>query len=137
MAQRRRESWPAALAALVAGAEGKLFAWGRHDCATFAAENQVAITGENTFDDDPGNYRTAIGAARKLRRLGHGSIEELVAARLEEVSPKLARRGDVVVIDTEIGPALGVVTGENAVSPGLDGLSRYPVSLARRAWRVG
>lgn len=133
----RVDNWPRALAELVASAEGRAFQWGSHDCGTFAAAAERALTGACRFDDALGNYRTARGAARKLGRLGFGSIEELVEDRLIEIGPNWAQRGDVVIVDTELGPALGVVTGETAVSPAPEGgLARYPVAAARRAFRV-
>ncbi len=137
---RRVENWPTALADLIAAAENKPFVWGEHDCSTFAASVEAALTGANEasgYGNAPGNYRTALGAARKLRRLGFKSIEELVAARLEEIPTRFAQRGDVVALDTDHGPALGVVLGEVAVSPGEHGLTRYAITEAHRAWRVG
>lgn len=132
----RVENWPAALVAVIAAAQLRPFEWGAHDCGTFAAAAETAITGATRFGDALGNYRTARGAARKLRRLGFASIEDLVAARLDEIERNFAQRGDVVAIDTEIGPALGVVTGQSAVSPGAAGLIHYPLAICRRAWRV-
>ena len=132
----RVENWPAALAAEIASAQNKPFAWGSHDCGTFAAAVETAVTGETGFGDALGGYKTAIGAARKLRKIGFATIEDLVAARLVEITPSFAQRGDVVAIDTDLGPAIGVVTGADALTPGLEGLVRYPVTVARRAWRV-
>ncbi len=133
----RIDNWPSRLVAAVAAAEKIPFAWGTHDCGSFAAVCEEAVTGETQFGDVLGNYKTALGAARRLKRAGFDNIEALVAARLPEVPVNFAQRGDFVVINTDIGPAIGVNLGDVAVVPGPDGLVRYPRSSVRRAWRVG
>lgn len=132
----RLENWPAALAAEVAAWSGVAFSWeGRH-CGAFAAACERAITGATRFEDALSGYRTELGLARRLRALGCASLEDLVAARLPEIRPSYAQRGDVVVIDTKTGPALGVVTGAQVMALGPEGLGRHPLALARRAFKV-
>ncbi len=133
----RIENWPSRLAEAVAAAEHKPFLWGAHDCGTFASDCEMAITGGTLFVDVLGGYKTAMGAARRLKRAGFADIEALVADRLPEIEVNFAQRGDIVVSDSELGPVIGVMLGEIFVSPGDDGLVRHARSLARRAWRVG
>ncbi len=133
----RIDNWPSRLAAAVADSEHKPFVWGSHDCGTFAANCERMITGETQFGDVLGGYKTALGAARRLKRAGFDNIEALVAARLPEVPVNFAQRGDVVVSDSDLGPQIGVMLGDVFVSPGDDGLIRRDRAFARRAWRVG
>ena len=133
----RIDTWPSLLAAAIAAAEHRAFVWGTHDCGTFAAVCEKAVTGETQFGDVLGNYKTALGAARRLKRAGFDHIEALVAARLPEVPVNFAQRGDVVVSDSDLGPVIGVMLGDVFVSPGDDGLIRQDRAFARRAWRVG
>ncbi len=135
----RIDNWPSRLAAAVADAEHKPFAWGVHDCGAFAAVCEKAVTGETQFGDVLANYKTALGAARRLRRAGFDDIEALVAARLQEVPVNFAQRGDFVVSDSDLdlGPVLGVMLGDVFVSPGDEGLIRQDRAFARRAWRIG
>ena len=128
----RIENWPSKLAAAVAEAEQVPFKWGTNDCAAFAARCEIAITGETKFADLLGGYKTERGAVGRLRRAGFDCIEDIVAARLPEVHPNFAQRGDVVLV----GAAIAIVIGDVAVLPGDDGLVRYPRESHRRAWRV-
>ena len=134
----RIDNWPSRLAEAVADAERTPFAWGSHDCGSFATDCERAITGGTLFDDVlGGKYKTALGAARHLKRAGFVDIEALVADRLLEIPVNFAQRGDWVVSDSDLGPVIGVMLGEVFVSPGDDGLIRQPRAFARRAWRVG
>lgn len=134
----RVDNWPSRLADAVAAAERAPFVWGAHDCGSFAADCERAITGGTLFGDVlGGNYKTALGAARHLKRAGFENIEALVAARLPEVPVNFAQRGDWVVSDEDLGPVIGVMLGEVFVSPGDGGLVRQARAFARRAWRVG
>ncbi len=133
----RIDKWPSRLVAAVAAAEKIPFAWGTHDCGAFAAACEKAITGTTKFGDVLGNYKTALGAARRLKHAGFDNIEALVAARLPEVPVNFAQRGDFVVSDSDLGPVIGVMLGDVFVSPGDGGLIRQSRTFARRAWRIG
>ena len=133
----RVDNWPSRLALVVADAERMPFGWGVHDCAIFARNCQVAVTGKDRFGDLFGGYKTALGAARRIKRAGFDDIEGLLSAHLPEVPVNFAQRGDVAVVDAGHGATLAVMLGETVALPGLDGLARYPRALVRRAWRVG
>ncbi len=134
----RVANWPSKLAEAVAAAERIPFAWGAHDCGSFATDCEKAITGGTLFADVlGGNYKTPAGAARHLKRAGFADIEALVADRLQEIPVNFAQRGDWVVADTHDGPRIGVMLGDVFASPGDDGLVRHDRAAARRAWRVG
>ena len=134
----RRHDWPERLAEVVRAARGKRFAWGRHDCATFAFDCAAAMTGVDRLADFRGRYRTPKGAQRALRRIGGvTTLEDLATALTKRPAlPETAQRGDLVLIDSDLGPALGVCLGARAAFVGAHGLAFVPTAAARRAWRV-
>ena len=120
---------------------GEPFAWGRNDCATFACDIAEAVCGVDFADPLRGRYKTRRGAARVLKGFAGGGLDvaaEKIAVQhgRPEVAPSMARRGDLVLIDTDLGLALGVCVGESIASAGPDGVALMPLSAARRAWRV-
>lgn len=131
----RRNDWPERLITAIEGAHGRPFSWGEHDCALFAANTVQAMTGQDFAVPFRGRYRTRLGALRKLYPFG--GLEAYVdTLGLAEIRPAFARRGDLALIDTEDGPALGICTGRTVTYPALDGLLARPVRDARRCWRI-
>lgn len=131
--------WPERLAAYLAQARPLPFAWGTHDCVTFAAGAVHAITGQQVL---PLSWPDASHAARALRSMGGlpaavGSVLPALAA------PELAQRGDVVLVQTSVhgGRArrqwLGLVDGNRWWTPSATGLKSGPMDSACRAWGVG
>jgi uncharacterized protein DUF6950 len=135
---QRREDWPERLGALVERARGRAFRWGEHDCVLFAAEAVAAVTGVDLAAGVRGTYRGAAGAARAMRLRGARDVGGPAAAVLgDAMAPALARRGDVAMIETEWGPALGVVLGAEVAFPGMAGLAFVPLGACGCAWAVG
>lgn len=138
----RHENWPTLLAEFFAEHAAQPFAWGERDCCLFACNGIRAITGlDPAAKVFRGQYRDAAGAMRLVRK--HGGVEAIAEKQCAEfgfaelATPKLAQRGDVVLVDTPAaGPALGLCDGSHGVFPGHDGLSRVPIAECRRAWRV-
>ncbi len=133
----RREDWPEILSEQLAAGRQRPFEWGRHDCCLFAADVVAAMTGTDYAAEFRGRYRSAGGAKRALTRYGAGSLETTLTAKLgAPVAPRLARRGDVLLLDTEDGPALGICAGTHGFFAAPEGLARMPVAACRGAWRV-
>lgn len=138
----RFEDWPIRLDRFLQAASGRPFSWGGHgggsDCALFAADAVQAIRGDDPAAAFRGRYTTAIGAARALKRYGAGDLESTATMMLGEplANPLLAQRGDVVSVDTEDGPALGVCVGAKVAVVGKTGLVQMQLRGARKAWRV-
>lgn len=133
---RRFEDWPRRLAAAIEAARGRPFCWGTHDCALFAADVGEALTGKDFAAEFRGRYTTRAAAVALLGALG--GLEAVVTAALgaPRPLPTLAQRGDVVTVDTEDGPALGICNGAQAVCAGPEGLQLAPMSMWRKAWEV-
>lgn len=132
----RRPDWRSRLSACVEGALKRPFEWGVHDCALFAADAVLAMTGVDHADFWRGRYRTAAGAMKILGRGGYDGHVAYVAAHLPELHPSVAADGDIAVIETELGPALGVVAGALVAVPGPIGLSFVSRAEAMQAFHV-
>jgi len=132
---RRLEDWTRRLAEYIEAARGKPFAWGSHDCATFAFDWVRRATGSDPVSELWGTYDSEFGAGRILAP--HGGIEGFATARLGERCPAAqAQRGDIVAVATESGPALGVCVGVRAAFVSPQGLAFLPLDKCEGAWRV-
>lgn len=130
----RVEDWPIRLDSLIAEARNRPFAWGAHDCGTFAAEVVNALTGQVL--PLPKGYRTARGAALAMRRkTGSSHMTGAASFFLGDplASPLLAQRGDVVMHKEQ---ALGVCVGAQAMCLTETGLVSVNIAECLTAWRV-
>jgi len=131
---RRFENWPEILADEIKAAKKRPFSWGSHDCASFAARVVEAMTGKD-FTFLFNGYNSAEVAAEVIAQ--NGGLEAMVTRCLGvPIPPLCAQRGDVCMIDTPEGPALGICDGAWIWCAGLTGLNRRPLSSAIKAWRV-
>lgn len=126
------------------------FAWGSNDCALFAADAVKAITGTDIAADFRGKYSDEAGAFALIKSVtGKGedpatAVADAAAwcaekAGLSEFKfPKMAQRGDLVVIEDSGRLIAGVVhaTGTLIVTVGEAGLKSFSISDVKRAWRV-
>ena len=132
----RLPHWRSALSSCIEEALQRPFEWGRHDCALFAADAVLAMTRVDLAAEWRGRYSTARGAIRVLRRDGHDDHIACAAGHLPEVHPARAAIGDIMVVETPEGPALGVLTGAAIAVPGADILGFMSRVDARRAFHV-
>ena len=135
----RRHDWQARLDAVLRDAETRPFAWGRQDCALFACDCIAAMCDEDPAARFRGRYRSGSGAYGAIRRLGGARDLAGLATKVlgASIAPAFARRGDLAEVETETGPALGVVLGREIALVAPEGLVRVAAARARRAWRVG
>ncbi len=117
------------------------FTWGRSDCFLFAANIVQAITGEDLAKDIRGKYESPKEAHRLLKEYSGGGVAEALGRLAEElgcteIAPLMAQRGDVVIVETELGDTTTICVGENVMSFTTTGLGIYPLSKAKRAWRI-
>jgi hypothetical protein len=119
------------------------FEWGKFDCALFAADCIIAITGVDIASELRGHYKSYNSARRIMRRTAGYGLESLADKltaehRAYSVDIKMARRGDMLLFDTLLGPTLGVVSldGITAFVPARLGVEPRRALDARRAWRI-
>ena len=132
----RFPDWQMHLDALVYERSGRPFAWGGNDCALWAADCVLAITGHD-LAADLRSHRTAREALRTIRAAGG-----LFAIASRALGPATgvhnAQAGDVLLVGMGKRVALGVMLpGPMVVGPGATGLCAAPLSDALCAWRVG
>lgn len=131
----RPNGWEGRLAREFADASRRDFEYGRHDCATFANKCVLAINGTSAWSVDFGRYGSEAGAARAIRRAGG------LVVGLDRHAPRVAlndaSRGDLALIETPKGPAVGVIDGRNIlIAADPTGLAVVPRSCATIAWKV-
>ncbi len=107
------------------------------DCCAFACAWLHILVGydpslEFTYSDAK--------SAKKLLK-SSGGVEAIVADvcgrnHWPEQPVIQAQRGDIVMMDTPQGAALGICMGSRAAFPGLDGLVFKPLLESRRSWRI-
>lgn len=136
----RNKDWQDRLDALVLVRLRAPFAWGGHDCVLFAADAVLAMTGTDPAAAWRGQWTSAREAFRLLRPLG-GLAAAAAGAGLPEVPPRMAQRGDVVLLRApgragSMRGALGVCLGERIAAPGGRGLVMAGLGEGVRAWRV-
>lgn len=110
------------------------FAEGQHDCALFAAGAVKAMTGRDLAAEWRGRYTTTRGGIRILRKAGYENHIALAASLFRRT--EAPRIGDLAVVRTEEGPALGIVQGTHVYVTGPQGLSLVPASAAIKFFEV-
>lgn len=141
---KRYSDWETRLLAFLLSRRHTPFAWGGHDCSLFACDAVLAMTGVDIAADFRGTYSTALQAARVIKKFAGSDIIALAEkraqeAKLSEIKPLTARRGDIALVRKVDGTALGII-GLNpryAYCVADPGFQRFPMSNWIRAWRVG
>lgn len=133
----RLHDWHARLVSCLAASAAKPFQMGQHDCSLFAADAVAAMTGRDIASDWRGRYTTLKGGIRVLRKAGYADHVALAAAHFpERDNPALAQPGDIAVVASDEGPALGIVQGELIYVLGHKGLGFLPLRAAQRVFEV-
>ena len=136
---KRYPDWPTRLTRFIESNLKRPLEWGVHDCALFACSASEVLTGDDPAREVRGTYASAFDAQRTLLRHFNAWNLEGLAMRLlgDPVPTSRAKRGDIAMIHTERGPALGVVIGADAVYPGPTGLVFVPLHSCVKAWPLG
>jgi len=135
----RRTDWTLLLEVYLDRHRATPFAWGTHDCVTFAVGWLDLVredlgpqldTLATTLD-----YRSAHGAVLRIGQAGlHAAVEDW--GQLTPVNVRSAQRGDLVLIETGGRHSIALCVGDHAAGPGVHGLELAPMDLATAAWRV-
>jgi hypothetical protein len=119
------------------------FAWGKHDCALFAADGIRTITGVDIAANFRGKYSDEAGAMAAIKEIAGGSTVADAAAwcaqkysLMEWPKPLFAQRGDLVIFQAPTGNLVSglVHLSGQLVAVGEKGLYLFPVSRILRAW---
>lgn len=130
----RLPDWQTRLGAAIEVVRTAPFAWGPHDCCSFAANCVHACTGVDPLAAERGAYATAKEAAGRLATYGGvvGLGDALFGARK---APLLARVGDVGLAVIDGRDTLVVCNGTTWLGPGEHGLVALPFDAATAAWQ--
>jgi len=144
LAPVRRPDWPERLAHYLDARGPHPFVWGVNDCAMFAADCVLELTGADLAAGLRGAYASKEQADEVLLR--HGGLQAIVGARLPAyLSPLQAHRGDVVCVEHD-DPAvegarhwtLGIVAGNGYwAAPGVRRIEYRPMAEVLHAYAVG
>lgn len=104
---KRFNDWPTQLANFLLEKQKQPFEWGSNDCCLFAADAILAMGGQDVAKDVRGRYKTAIGAHRIMKKLGAGSLVELLTQRLGEPDGVITR-GSIIVVESNSEQVAGV-----------------------------
>lgn len=135
----RIKNWPRALSSFIESRRTQPFDWAGNNCCFFACDWIAALTAIDPAADLRPQVASAADAVRVLTE--QGGVEQIAASRCQqygwpEVAPAFAQRGDIAMVSTDHGPALGVVIGAKIAHPGPEGLTFLPLTAALRAWHV-
>jgi hypothetical protein len=134
----RHAQWDARLVALVAKHRDSPYAWGTHDCMTFAADVAKAVTGKDHAKGHRGKYKSHASAMVYLQRLGADTPEDYLDLLFDEKPVGFAGRGDLVMAADGIPM---VCMGSFALSVGSEGNREGLVQVPRaewvKAWAIG
>lgn len=130
----RHADWPERLADFIEARRHLPFAWGRQDCATFAADALQALTGQDPLAPLRGQWATEEQAQQVLQRLG--GLPRAVRSVLGRPLPirTIAPRGAVVCARMAGTAILGVHLGATWCAPGAQGLVFRQTSEVHLAW---
>ncbi|SKA30981.1 DUF6950 family protein [Consotaella salsifontis] len=131
----RVTGWEKALVSVIERHAAMPFAWGKSDCGMLAADCVEAVLGEDLFGRYRG-YSTELGAARKLKKGGFSTVEDVFSSAFEEVAPSLAQRGDVGVIERDGKIGAGVITSFGFACRGETSVRYEPITAVKRAFKV-
>ena len=109
-APRRFDDWPTRLAEAIDAERSIPFEYGVSDCSMFAANIIRAIRGDDIFGRYRGRYKTKRGAYSITRGNPTNWVDRVgVDFGLIEIDPAYAQRGDLVAIENNGDPGLGIV----------------------------
>ncbi len=108
------------------------------NCAEFAADMCLAMTGVDHAAPFRGRYTTINGGYRVLRKAGYSDHVDFVQKNFVEKLVVDAVPGDIVVLDGDDGPTVGVVQGSAGcyVPSGRGMVGIVPISTVIRAFEV-
>lgn len=133
----RVDRWEVLLAELLDEGLKTPFEWGVHDCAVWSFDVRAKLRGEASAADAwRGQYRSAGGGYRVMRKLGWDSYEDVARALCGAPLPtvRLAQRGDLVLAAGGVG--FGIVAGGFVAGIGEHGVTSAPLASCMLAWRT-
>lgn len=134
----RLPDWSIRLRAWLSSIHGRPIRPGHHDCCLFGAGAIFAQTGVDLAEGWRGRYSTFAGGRRVLRRAGYADHVDLIARHLQEAHVSTALEGDIAILPTEDGDAVGLVQGAAVYVLTPSGrLGLAPMAPVQRLFKLG
>lgn len=120
-------------------ARSRKFCWGKHDCATFAAEAVDAQVGTNFRAYVKSHYlaEDANAYLRIIKR--HGGLGALAEQLLGDPEPvgRAIWKGDIVLaLNHDDSPILAVAVPPVVLAPAVFGLQAFGMSRVAKHWAI-
>lgn len=131
----RVDNWSRKLGEYLAEVSDKPFKVGVFDCALFAADCALIVSGVDCAADYRGKYKTDLGAIRILKKT-HGGIAEAFDAYFDRIEPSMTKRGDICVYKHEKGTIAAAVKWSKGWLSVSDVGVRSAIIEPLIAWRV-
>lgn len=131
---KRLNDWPTQLANFLLEKQKQPFEWGNNDCCLFAADAILSMGGQDVAKDVRGRYKTAIGAHRIMKKLGAGSLVELLTQRLGQPDGVITR-GSIIVVDSN-GEQVAGVFYQKPWALTERGLQSMPLESVVQSWSL-
>lgn len=112
-------------------------AWGVADCLLTVADAVDAVTGTDPAAKIRGTYSSELGAAKLMRRRKCTDVEAVLAKLFAPVGRLMAQRGDVGVVERDGELAAGFITERGLAVKVETGLTFYPQTEIKSAFKVG
>jgi hypothetical protein len=129
------QDWQVRFEQFIADRAAAPFTWGTNDCAIFAADCVLAITGHDVALPALRRHKTELQAARVLKR--HGGVVGIATAAMGQPVPASgAGVGDVVLAKSGRRDMLAICNGATCIAPGVAGLAFLPMPTDSVCWRI-
>ncbi|KZN30053.1 hypothetical protein N480_03665 [Pseudoalteromonas luteoviolacea S2607] len=131
---RTHNTRPLALQRYLDTCEDKAFCFGTFDCCLFVADWLKVVNGVDVAADFRGRYKSAIGAKRRLSRLGFSDIQSVFKHHLKPIDIAYAQRGDIALVEFEGDLVGGIVCMNNVYCVTDIGLSVLEMSAVNSCY---
>lgn len=129
----RLPDWEQRLFTFLQSCRQKTLAYGAFDCACGLAAGAVeAQTGETIGLAHLGKYDNHLAARRYMRNCGWDTFESMADSFLRRARDH--HRGNVLLIESNLGQAFAIRTGVDAVAFGETGLQPYRIPANTLEW---
>ena len=137
MAVNRLPNWRTEFYEYIVRAKAREFSEGEFHCASFCALGVEAITGEVVCDWRNFMRATIPEGLAALQAAGHTDVGTYIRRIFKRVPVAQAYVGDIMVVQTEDGPAFGLCQGAGIYMLTKTGVDVVPLDQARWAYKVG
>jgi hypothetical protein len=132
--------WKTQLATFIELRLPRRFKWGKHDCCLFACDAWDQAFGVDIAEWFRGRYSTKEEADKLLEEFAGGGLSKTMTKlarqfKLQKIERPFLQSGDLCLVKTDLGDALGICWNGRIVAQGPKNLVMLPKMLVKRAWR--